>query len=112
MKDRGKLKHFQALPLDLVGEVSFERLSLRTDTNDFSSPTQICSYLSPLDLLNWGRASKPFRQLFFSSSSASLWRLARKSVDLPDLTWPMPEPEYASLMYEKHCMVSLNLIVS
>jgi len=39
MKDRGKLKQFQALPLDLVGEVSFERFSLRTDTNDFSSGT-------------------------------------------------------------------------
>ncbi|GAA5857050.1 hypothetical protein JCM5353_002166 [Sporobolomyces roseus] len=106
MKDRGKLKYFQALPLDLVGEVSSNsaRLAIYDIADRVKSTSQICSYLSPLDLLHWGRASKAFRQLFFSSSSTSLWRLARKSVDLPDLTWSMPEPEYASLMYEKHCM--------
>ncbi|GAA5820847.1 hypothetical protein JCM11251_001842 [Rhodosporidiobolus azoricus] len=84
MPDQGKLKHFVAMPMDLMAEV--------------------CTYLDPLDLLHLSRSSRQFRSVFLKPSSAPLWRAARRNVDLPDLEIPMAEPSYASLMMEKFCM--------
>ncbi|GAA5952698.1 hypothetical protein JCM3765_002250 [Sporobolomyces pararoseus] len=67
---------------------------------------EICSHLSPRDLLRWGRSCKLFRSIFFLKTTVSQtsWKLARRHVALPDLNWPMDEPEYASLVYDTHCM--------
>lgn len=57
------------------------------------------------------RVSKPFRALFLSKSSKSIWHLARRNVFLPDLQADdMSEAAYASLVFERNCMVSTLLV--
>ena len=48
MKDRGQLKQFQALPLDLVGEVSVQK-TLASETTLLASPLPLRS--APISLL-------------------------------------------------------------
>lgn len=52
------------------------------------------------------RVSKQFRNIFMTKSSRSLWISARRNIALPDLQADdLSEPAYASLVFEKSCMV-------
>ena len=69
---------------------------------------QTFAYLEPLDMLTLARLSKEFRGLFMSLSSLSIWRrVLKETPDLPPCPQELCEPQYASLMFDKHCMVSL-----
>ena len=46
------------------------------------------------------------RAFLMSRSSASIWTAAREAVQLPDLEAnDLSEPAYASLVYERNCLV-------
>ncbi|ORY88630.1 hypothetical protein BCR35DRAFT_350866 [Leucosporidium creatinivorum] len=82
----GKLEYFQSMPLDVLCEIA--------------------GHLDPVTLLAMSRVSKSFRSLFMSKSSKSIWHLARRNVFLPDLqAEDMSEAAYASLVFERSCMV-------
>lgn len=67
---------------------------------------QTFAYLEPLDMLTLARLSKDFRALFMSRSSLSIWRRVLKDTpDLPLCPQDLSEPQYASLMFDRHCMV-------
>ncbi|KAL8281236.1 hypothetical protein RQP46_006270 [Phenoliferia psychrophenolica] len=82
----GKLAKFNEMPLDVLGE--------------------ICSHLDPLSLLNMSRTTKSIHRLLTSKGSRALWISARRTVALPDLAAEdMTEMAYASLVFERNCMV-------
>ncbi|KAK4700978.1 kinetochore protein Nuf2, partial [Phenoliferia sp. Uapishka_3] len=82
----GRLSAFNDMPMDILAE--------------------ICSHLEPLALLYMSRTTRSIRQLLTSKNSRSLWIGARENVMLPDLVASdVSEPAYASLVYERNCMV-------
>lgn len=69
---------------------------------------QIANYLSPSDLLNLARLSKDFRAFFLSRATANVWKRALcKVVELPPCPEDLCEPQYASLLFDTFCMVSI-----
>ncbi|KAL8281256.1 hypothetical protein RQP46_006290 [Phenoliferia psychrophenolica] len=82
----GKLAKFNSMPLDVLSE--------------------ICSHLDPLSLLYMSRTTKSIHRLLTSKGSRALWISARRTVALPDLSAEdMTEMAYASLVFERNCMV-------
>lgn len=54
------------------------------------------------------RTTKSIRQLLTSKGSRALWISARRTVALHDLdAEDVTEMQYASLVFERNCMVSL-----
>ncbi|KAL8278608.1 hypothetical protein RQP46_008900 [Phenoliferia psychrophenolica] len=81
-----KLAKFSSMPLDILSE--------------------ICSHLDPLSLLYMSRTTKSIHRLLTSKGSRALWISARRTVALPDLAAEdMTEMAYASLVFERNCMV-------
>ncbi|KAJ7470846.1 hypothetical protein FB451DRAFT_972861, partial [Mycena latifolia] len=68
---------------------------------------QIYSSLTPLDLLQLARTSRPMRQDLFDLSSRRLWKTALSRVNgLPPCPPGISEPAYANLAFSLHCHVS------
>lgn len=75
-------------------------------THQYFSNDQIFAYMTPVDLLNLSRTSKPFRTLLISRESVPLWKASRKNVPgLPDCPPFLSEPAYANLCFDSHCHV-------
>jgi len=70
---------------------------------------QVFQHLGPYDLLRLARTTKGLRRFLFSPTTAPLWRSCRANVpDLPDCPQDLSEPQYAYLMFELICHVSLS----
>ena len=82
-------------------------MPLHTRLNHFlNRPTQIASYLSPLELLRCARASKMLRSTLLSSKNRRMWRSALDAVpQLPACPDDMSEPAYAALLFDDCCLV-------
>ncbi|QRV92642.1 hypothetical protein RhiJN_20660 [Ceratobasidium sp. AG-Ba] len=66
--------------------------------------TEISKYLYPIDLILLARANKFFRNLLMNRSAIQTWRYALSNVpDLPTCPKGLCEPQYAALMFSKHC---------
>lgn len=107
-RDAGKLKNFVDLPLDIIYEVSILLFQLYMTL----TALKVVSYLNPLELLTLGRLTKEFRALFMSRSSVAIWRRVLRHVSgLPPCPRDLTEPQYASFMFEKFCMVYFILVL-
>ncbi|KAI0713465.1 hypothetical protein C8Q76DRAFT_843566 [Earliella scabrosa] len=73
---------------------------------------EIASHLHPLDLLHLSRVSNELRDTLMSKKSRGVWIEARKRVEppLPDCPDDLSEPQYASLVFERSCIVSTSFI--
>ena len=68
---------------------------------------QIASHLEPLDLLHLARSSTILRTIVLSRHNVSVWKAALRNVDnLPACPIDMSEPQYAALVFDRHCFVS------
>ncbi|KAI0700106.1 hypothetical protein BC835DRAFT_1502839 [Cytidiella melzeri] len=83
-KIRGKLQEMLDMPLDVI--------------------LDICSHLSPKDLMNLARTSKDLRKFFMSRNTLAFWKAARLNIPgLPPCPADLSEPAYASLMFDARC---------
>ncbi|GAA5869315.1 hypothetical protein JCM16303_000427 [Sporobolomyces ruberrimus] len=75
------------------------------DLLPFELVSEILSYTTPKDLLEFARTNKHYRSILMSKTrSARIWRLSRKTIGLPDLTAEdFSEPAYAALVFGTHC---------
>ncbi|KAJ7470906.1 hypothetical protein FB451DRAFT_1176108 [Mycena latifolia] len=65
---------------------------------------EVYSSLTPLDLLQLARTSRPMRQDLFDLSSRRLWKMALSRVNgLPPCPPGISEPAYANLAFSLHC---------
>ena len=72
---------------------------------------QISKYLYLLDLILLARANKFFRSMLMSRSAIQTWQHALSNVPgLPPCPKELCEPQYAALVFSKHCSVSLFLL--
>ena len=100
----GSLRLFLDMSLDVIFEVSLVAQPIGPYVE--SAFGQIVSYLEPRDLLTLSRLSNEFRSLFMSRSSLAIWRRVLGQVPcLPECPTDLSEPQYASLLYDKFCMV-------
>ena len=67
---------------------------------------QTAMYLAPKDLLQLSRLSKHFRSIFASRSALFVWQTVFRNVDL-ECFEDLNEIQFASLLYDKCCMVQL-----
>ena len=67
---------------------------------------QVVSHLHPKDLLELSRSSRHLHSLLMTSGASPYWRVARRSIELPDAPLMINEAQYASLMFEQKCTVS------
>jgi len=68
---------------------------------------EIASLLEPIDLLRLSRSTKFLRGILLNRQNAVLWRRARANImNLLDCPDELSEPEYASLVFDRHCTVS------
>ncbi|KAG8694866.1 hypothetical protein FRC08_008208 [Ceratobasidium sp. 394] len=66
--------------------------------------TDIAHFLSPGDLIALARLDRFFRNILLHSSSIKIWRQAESNVPgLPRCPFDMCEPQYAALLFSKHC---------
>lgn len=107
----GKLARLTNMPLDIFFEVSIPQIYMQN--NIIFTQTlflQIASRLMPIDLLHLSMVSKEFRLTFASQRSRHIWMAARKRVvNLPDCPFDLNEPQYAALVFGRHCQVCLHL---
>ncbi|KZO97156.1 hypothetical protein CALVIDRAFT_597868 [Calocera viscosa TUFC12733] len=83
-KNQGRLERISDLPTELFLE--------------------ICSHLSPLDVLHMARTTRLWRRTLMSRSSTRVWRAARGTIPgLPDCPEDVSEPQYAKLLFERDC---------
>ena len=68
-------------------------------------------YLSPKDLLQVSRLSKQFRSMLASRSAVFVWQTVFLNVDLKCFH-DLNEIQFASLIYDKCCMVNFFLFLS
>jgi hypothetical protein len=61
-------------------------------------------YLTPKDVLELSRLSKQFRSIFASRSAIFVWRTVFRNVNLKCVE-DLNEIQFASLLYDKCCMV-------
>ncbi|KAH8116084.1 hypothetical protein DFH11DRAFT_1506935 [Phellopilus nigrolimitatus] len=66
---------------------------------------EIACQMTPADLLSMARSSKSLRELLMSKSSKQIWRAAEDAVGLPECPPDLSSPQYASLIFDKFCMV-------
>ena len=64
------------------------------------------SHLHPKDLLELSRSSRRLHSLLMTTGASPYWRVARRSIELPDGPPTVNEAQYASLMFERKCTVS------
>ncbi|CAE6477600.1 unnamed protein product [Rhizoctonia solani] len=66
--------------------------------------TEITCYLSPIDIISLSRSTKLFRALLLQRSAAHIWRTDLQNVPgLPPCPNDLCEPQYAALLFTKHC---------
>ncbi|KAG8793059.1 hypothetical protein FRC12_003992 [Ceratobasidium sp. 428] len=83
---QGKLQGLMNMPVDIFAEIAI--------------------YLHPIDLIFLARANKFFRQILMSRSFINVWRSAEGNVDgLPPCPKELCEPQYAALVFTKHCSI-------
>ncbi|GAA5892320.1 hypothetical protein JCM6882_003637 [Rhodosporidiobolus microsporus] len=81
---KANVDHLRTLPMDLLVE--------------------IFSYLLPFELLQLSRTRKEYRALLYSKRSKSIWRTARRLVELPDLEADdLSEMAFAQLIFGNTC---------
>ncbi|KAF8596718.1 hypothetical protein BDV93DRAFT_454395, partial [Ceratobasidium sp. AG-I] len=69
--------------------------------------TEIAYHITPGDLIALIRCSKFFRNMLLRRSAILIWlRAAENMPGLPPCPTEMCEPQYAALMFSKHCTVS------
>jgi hypothetical protein len=67
--------------------------------------------MDPLDLINLSRVNKEFRATFMSRSARFVWTRVLEGVPgLPGCPLDMTEPQYASLIFEQHCLVLFSYV--
>jgi hypothetical protein len=73
---------------------------------------QICSYLSPNDLLRISQSSKIFAAFLLAPSNAAVWRAARLQLDdgLPECPEDLTEQAYACLVFGTTCQVCMCVL--
>ncbi|OBZ75173.1 hypothetical protein A0H81_04815 [Grifola frondosa] len=65
---------------------------------------EVMSKLKPLDILHLSRVSKDFRSMLMSKTAKHIWKAARLNIpDFPDCPPDLPEPRYATLVFERYC---------
>jgi hypothetical protein len=104
----GKLKGFMDLPLDVVFEVSLHvnfNMTSKCGGLNVARTYQTAMYLAPKDLLQFSRLSKRFRSMFTSRSALFVWQTVFRNVDLKCFE-DLNEIQFASLLYDKCCMVT------
>ena len=106
------------LPMDVVfdswGELTTIFLTWKTmlqSTHIISPSGQTAMYITPKNLLHLSRLSKRFRSMFTSRSAIFIWKTAICNVDL-DCYEDINEIQFASLLYDKFCMVTFSLSLS
>ena len=115
----GKLSLIMVVPLDIFYEVLpaphvKPRLISRSPVSGLLVPAdeelvgQIVSHLHPKDLLELSRSSRHLHSLLMTSGASPYWRVARRSIELPDAPQTINEAQYASLMFEQKCTVSTS----
>ncbi|KAG8784599.1 hypothetical protein FRC12_018510 [Ceratobasidium sp. 428] len=81
---QGGLRGLMKMPIEIFNEIAY--------------------LLTPGDLLSLTRSSKFFRSMLLQRSAVQMWRRAESSVPgLPPCPPDMCEPQYAALMFSKHC---------
>ncbi|KAG9079173.1 hypothetical protein FRC06_007902 [Ceratobasidium sp. 370] len=81
---QGSLKGLMQMPIDIF--------------------TEIANLLNPGDLIALARSSKFFRELLLQRSAIQMWRRAESNIPgLPPCPPDMCEPQYAALLFSKHC---------
>lgn len=72
---------------------------------------QICSYLSPIDLLHVTQSSKIFAAFLLTPANATVWREARQQVgdNFPECPEDLTEQKYACLVFGTTCQVCFML---
>ena len=80
-------------------------------THIISPSGQTAMYITPKNLLHLSRLSKRFRSMFTSRSAIFIWKTAICNVDL-DCYEDINEIQFASLLYDKFCMVTFSLSLS
>ncbi|KAF9464002.1 hypothetical protein BDZ94DRAFT_1257356 [Collybia nuda] len=66
---------------------------------------EILGLLSPRDLVNLARTSKPLRETLIARHSTTVWKSARKNVGCPDCPSDFSELKWASLLFGTKCQV-------
>lgn len=98
---RGSLDILPSLPLDILCEVRLSRYHAQCLV---TIPLQIFCFLHPADLLVLARTSKAFRRFLLKTSTAFIWKSARRNVDgLPEPPSDINELQYASLVFGFTC---------
>lgn len=112
-KVRGKLGLLERVtkdvPMDVIIEVHKIFCAVACATLILSHVFQIFGHLDPGDLLHLARTSRDLRDILMSKSSEGIWRAARRNVEgLPPLPSDLNEPQYAHLLFEPYCHVSVH----
>lgn len=103
----GSLSLIMTMPIEVFCEVSaISGLQMQYDR----CSAKIASYSSPEVLLPMARASKALRSLLISKSSKLIWVAAERAIGIPPCPPDLSCPQYASLIFDKFCMVSNNLL--
>ena len=64
--------------------------------------------MHPKDLLELSRSSRHLHSLLMTIGASPYWRVARRSIELPDAPPTINEAQYASLMFEQKCTVRMR----
>ncbi|KAG9079793.1 hypothetical protein FRC06_007455, partial [Ceratobasidium sp. 370] len=74
--------------------------------------TEIASHLAPPDIIALSRSNKFFHGLLLDRSAAHIWGLALQNVPgLPPCPKDLCQPQYAALIYSKHCSICAAPVV-
>lgn len=68
--------------------------------------------MSPEDLLQMARSTRALRDMLMAKSAKSIWRAAWSASDVPEPPLDFCEPLYASLIFDKFCLVRFTLPVT
>lgn len=103
-RGRGKLKMLPEMPLDILFEV---RLNTKIQHSCITNTSQIFSLVTPLDVLHLSRATKALRAILMSRTAVTVWKAAFKfEPELPAAPKDLNEPQWANLVFSKHCHAS------
>ena len=97
------------MPLEIFTEVCC--LCIFTIFANLRMVHQIAYHITPGDLVALVRCSKFFRNMLLRRSASLIWqRAAQNMAGLPPCPAGMCEPQYAALMFSKHCTVIMQLL--
>ncbi len=88
------------------GSVRGGKHSTAVTTHLTTCTYQIAKHLSPGDLLQLARCSRPFREMLMSKTSKHIWKVAREAHGVPNCPDDLSEPRFADLLFGKGCSVS------